>query len=189
MNTSGTRARPRTERTNKSAKLIALCGIGAAALAVVAALLGVVPPVLDLWGDRQPENSPCPGPPAVELNTPERNDQVGPSFELMIEVRCTPQPEHRYVLIAQPPDDQVDPDNPHPEYYLTWRMERPQPNLYRRHIDLSGHDIGAAATYYVISVDPAAYDKLIAQLQPTNFVLSLPDHVVISNRIRVVRSW
>jgi hypothetical protein len=171
-------------------EFVALCGLAAAVLAVAAGLLGLMPPGLAFWTGHEEQPAGCTAQPAVTLPQPGRGGQVGDSFELAVDVHCPPDGTDRYVLISEVPAMQVDPSNPHPEYYLSWRMDRPARGTYTRLVNLSGYEIGARATYYVISLDEEAYAQLLANVHPTDFVLALPDrHLVASNRVTVVRSW
>jgi len=105
-----------------------------------------------------------------------------------IDISCPPPADFQYVLIAQPRGVDVDPENPHPEYYTIWEMGQPAVGNYQRTEIDEYLQAGAEVTYYIISVDDTGFAQLQAQKYPGNFVLKLPQsHTVVSNRETVKR--
>ena len=112
----------------------------------------------------------------------------------MIHISCPPQAHSQYVLVGQPRGVDVDPENPHPEYYLLWEMGRPIVGDYQRTELTSTYKRALRSpttlevTYYIISVHDTGLVQLQTQKDPDNMVLKLPQsHTVVSNRVSVKR--
>lgn len=121
----------------------------------------------------------CLGPQAANVSAFLTDDDVN----FAIHISCTPPADSQYVLIAQPRGVDVDPENPHPEYYPIWGMGQPAVGSYQRTFIDPYIQAGAEVTYYVVSVDDAGFAQLQAQESTRSFVLNLPEsHTVVSNR-------
>ena len=123
--------------------------------------------------------STCLGPQAANVSAFLTESNVN----FVIRISCPPTSDSQYVLIAQPRDIDVDADNPHPEYYLTWEMGQPTVGTYQ-HTAIGVYlEAGAQVTYYIISVDDTGFAQLQAQKLSGDFVLNLPrGYTVVSNR-------
>jgi hypothetical protein len=112
----------------------------------------------------------------------------GSDLEFVIHISCPPPAHYQYVLIGEPRDVDVDPTNPHPEYYLTWQMGRPGPGDYQHLVNGKNIQGTTEVTYFIISLDDNGFAQLRAQRTSRNFVLNLPQsHTVVSNREVVKR--
>jgi hypothetical protein len=156
--------------------------IGASAT-VIAAL------ITSASGDRNPSApnlttppmaSTCQGTDAAKVSPSLADDEVN----IRIAILCPPPPNVRYILIAQVRDEDVDPNNPHPEYKLVWELPQLGVGTYQRsHVD--GYiQAGAQLTYYLISLDDIGYAELQAnRYQGKNFVVELSkNYTIVSNR-------
>lgn len=127
-----------------------------------------------------PKQSPCAASPHA---TSVSASQSGSDLDLAVHIFCAPPTHYQYVLIRE--FDDVDPTNPHSEYYLTWEMGRPDPGDYQRRVNAK-NSVGMFTTF-IISVDDNEFAKLQAQAKasPRNFVLDLPPSNVVSNQVVV----
>lgn len=124
----------------------------------------------------------CPGSVKAKLIA----NLAGGDANYRIYVFCPPSPRSYYVLIGQVGDVDVDPRNPHKEYYLTLHIREPVAGDYPYpHSEVNGYiKDGKSVTYYVISVDDSEFAQLQAEEQPGGFVLELPvGHQVVSNSV------
>jgi hypothetical protein len=125
----------------------------------------------------------CPGSLKVKLDA----DLTDGDANYEIYVFCPP-PRSHYVLIGQVEDVDVDPENPHREYYLTLDVREPVVGPHRYpHSEINGYiKDGKNVTYYVISVDDSEFAQLQAKKQPAGFVLKLPvGRQVVSNFVKL----
>lgn len=124
----------------------------------------------------------CSGPPKVKLDA----DLADGDANYDIYVFCSPAPHSYYVLIGQVEDIDVNPGNPHKEYYITRYIREPVAgDSPYPHSEVNGYiKDGKSVTYYVISVDDSEFAQLQEKEDPNGFVLELPaGHQVVSNPV------
>lgn len=169
----------------------------AISVAIIGAIGAIVAAFITSTGDGTDQNATpdsatpstpntCLAPQAANVSAFLANSAIN----FVIRISCPPSANSQYVLIGQPRGVDVDPKNPHPEYYIFWEMGQPTVGNYQRTaIDDLYTQEGAEVAYYIISVDDTGFAQLQAQkATPGDFVLKLPEsHTVVSNRETVKR--